>query len=239
MSSTTLPAMRIKSRWFKPGEHHDAGEQAGAMAFICWRVSHQLVKRLRVANFDIDAGPAYFGVLREALVFFCTVCDRVVHERLTPEDRVAFVIALVRHAARHYGENAQELLGPAPAGAGSHQDVFIDAFNEASPQYADYPGQAAPRRPAAGGGADDSPDHLTTPGAGHPVAAVGFQPGFAYVRHFAGRIQPHLPLKDRQWVIDQLMALDVPDSLEIIQRALRELFDPAPRARRRATLGGE
>lgn len=227
---STLPAMRIKSRWFKPGEQHDAAEQAGAMAFICWRVAHQMVKRLRNADFDIDAGPAYFDVLREALVFLCTVCDRVVHARLAPEDRMAFVIGLVRHAARHYGENARELLGPPPTAQGTHEDVFIDAFNTAAPLYADFDGEAPARR---GGAAEDPP-------AGpRPPVGEGFTPSFAYVRFFAGRVEPLLPAKDRHWVIDQLMALEVPDALEIVQRSLRELFDPSPRPRRRATLNGE
>jgi hypothetical protein len=154
---------------------------------------------------------------------------------------MAFLIALVRHAARHYGENARELLGP-PA-QGTHEDVFIDAFNTAAPLYADFDGEAPARRSAAAahtpaataGGSASEPAADSAPAP----ADEGFNPGFAYVRFFAGRVEAHLPVKDQRWVIDQLMALEVPDALEIVQRSLRELFDPSPRPRRRATQNGE
>jgi hypothetical protein len=207
--------LRIKSRWFKPGDHHAVEEHASAAAFILWRVSHQMVKRLRGAKFDIAAGPGYFDVLRESLAFLCSVCDRVVHARLPEEERIRFVMALVRHCARHYGENAVDLLGPPPAGAASHADALIDSFNEASGVYAEF---------------DAEPGH-----ADEDV----FRPGFAYLRAFARRLEPAFAAQDHFWLLDQVMTVEAPDALDVVLRAMKELFDPSPRPKRRAGMNGE
>lgn len=208
---STVAPLRIKSRWFKPGEHHAVEEHASAAAFILWRVSHQMVKRLRGARFDIAAGPDYFAVLREALVFLCGVCDRAVYAHLPEEERTRFVVTLVQHCARHYSENATEMLGPAPADGPSHADTFIESFNQASAAYAGF---------------DAEPDAV-------------FRPGFAYLRAFAGRLEPAFGPQDHFWLIDQVMSVEAPEALDIVLRALKELLDPSPRRQRRATLSGE
>ena len=42
-----LPAMRIKSRWFRSDAPKSAAEQASAMAFIVWRVAQQMLNQLK------------------------------------------------------------------------------------------------------------------------------------------------------------------------------------------------
>ena len=69
--------MRIKSHWFKSGAPKTAAEQASAMAFIVWRVAQNMLKRMRGAHFDIDAGLPYFAFMREVLVFLIAVTDRI------------------------------------------------------------------------------------------------------------------------------------------------------------------
>jgi hypothetical protein len=78
----STPAMRLKSHWFKPGAEKSPAEQASAMAFIVFRVAQNLLKRMRGAHFDIDAGPPYFAFLREVLVFLVAITDRMAHARL-------------------------------------------------------------------------------------------------------------------------------------------------------------
>jgi hypothetical protein len=89
-------------------------EQASAMAFIVFRVAQNLLKRMRGADFDIDAGPPYFAFLREVLVFLVAVTDRLAHARLPAAARQEFTVALVRHLARNLQENEDHLLGPPP-----------------------------------------------------------------------------------------------------------------------------
>ncbi len=209
------PAMRIKSTWFNPGAHKGPDEQAGAMAFIVFRVGHQMLKRMRGAGFDIDIGAPYFAFLGEALAFLVSVTDRLAHERLAAEDRVVFTTALVRHVARHLAENQFEYLGPEVDGAPRYDDRFIDLVNELSVHYADF-------------GADPS-----------AAAGGGFMPDFAFMRYLGARLEPVLPPKDRRWVIDQVMAVEAPEALDIIRRAMNQLHDPQPRRARRSAMNGE
>lgn len=211
----TLPAMRIKSTWFKPGAEHSPAEQASAMAFIVFRVGHQMLKRMRGAQFDIDAGAPYFAFLREALAFLLAVVDRIAAQRLPAEAREAFTVALVRHVARILAENETDLLGPPAASEAGHDERFIDLVNTLFGHYADF--GADPQAP------DDG----------------SFHPGFGFVRYLGHRLEPTLPEKDRRWVIDQVMAIEAPEALQIVQGAMRNLFDPAPRPTRRARISGD
>jgi hypothetical protein len=212
----TLPAMRIKSHWFKPGDARGPAEQASAMAFIVWRVAHQMLKRMRGASFDIDAGAPYFAFMREVLVFLIALTDRIAHARLDAPARLEFTVALVRHVARTLAENEQELLGAPAPGAPGHADRFIDLVNEVTQHYGEF-------------GAEPGAD----------MAAVGFQPDFAFVRYLGSRIAPTLPDKDRRWVLDQVMAVEAPDAVATVQRSMRDLYDAAPRRTRRASTSGE
>lgn len=216
MSTRPLPAMRIKSRWFKGDAPKSAAEQASVMAFIVWRVAQQMLLRMRGAQFDIDAGTPYFAFLREVLAFLIAVTDRLAFQRLDAAERAEFTVALVRHVARTLQENEDRLLGTPADGASSHADTFIDLVNELSAHYAEFP-------------ADTAAD-----------TAAGFQPGFAFVRYLGARLEPTVPEKDRRWVLDQVMAIETPEALGIVQRSMRDLFEPAdaPRAVR-ARLSGD
>jgi len=208
--------MRIKSRWFKAGAERGPDEQASAAAFIVWRVAHQMLKRMRGAQFDIDAGAPYFAFIREVLVFLVALTDRIVHGRLDPDARAAFVVALVRHLARTLQENEVDLLGPPAAGATAYADSFIDLVNEVSRHYAEFGADPQAR--------DDG---------------LGFQPDFGFVRYLGRRLEPTLPDKDRRWVLDQVMAIEAPEAIGVVRRSLRDLYDPTPKRARRAALSGE
>jgi hypothetical protein len=211
----STPAMRLKSTWFKPGADKTPAEQAGAMAFIVFRVGIQVLKRMRGADFDIDAGTPYFAFLREVLVFLIAVTDRMAAARLTPEARAEFTVALVRHVARTLQGNEDDLLGAAPTGTPSHADSFIDLVNELAQHYAEF-------------GADP-----TAPDDGH------FHPDFAFVRYLGHRLEPTLPEKDRRWVLDQVMAAEAPEAVAQVQRAMHNLYDPTPRRARRSAVSGD
>jgi hypothetical protein len=218
MSTTphALPAMRIKSQWFKPGAGRTPAEQASAMAFIVFRVGRRMLERMRGADFDIDAGAPYFAFLRETLAFLIAVVDRIAAARLDPLQRLEFTTALVQHVARTLGENEEDLLGPPAASEPPHAHRFIDLVNELTTHYAEF------------GAAPDADD-----------PALGFQPDFAFLRYLGSRLEPTLPDKDRLWVLDQVMAVEAPEALAVVQRSMRELYDPTPRRARRASNTGD
>ena len=211
----TPPALRLKSSWFRPGEARSPEEQAGAMGFIVFRVAHQMLKRMRGARFDIDIGMPYFAFLAEVLQFGCVIADRLAHARLGASERAAFTVALVHHVARHLAENQTEYLGPPAGDRPSYEARFVDQFNELATHYAEF-------------GADPS-----------APPEAGFLPDFAMLRYFASRLEPVLPEKDRHWVRDQVIAIEAPEIVELLQRAMRQLHDPTPRRARRASLNGE
>ncbi len=213
---STLPALRIKNRWFREGAPKSAAEHASAMAFIIWRLAHNMLKRMRGAKFEIDAGRPYFDFMREVLVFLIALADRIAHERLSADDRSAFTVALVRHVARTLQENEDELLGTPSAGTPSHADSFIDLVNELSHHYAEF-------------GADPMP----------PPGVTVFHPDFGFVRYLGTRVAPTVPEAERRWVLDQVMALEAPEAVGTVQRSMHELFHPSPRRERRAAQTGD
>lgn len=212
----STPAMRIKSHWFKPGAPKSAAEQASAMAFIVFRVAQQMLRRMRGADFDIDAGPLYFAFLREVLVFLVAITDRIAHAQLDAAARQEFTVALVRHLARTLQENEDHLLGPPPAGTPTHADTFIDLVNTLAQHYAEF-------------GADPEARD----------GAAGFEPDFGFVRYLGSRLEATLPEKDRRWVIEQVMAAEAPEAVAVVQRSMRDLYDATPRRARRAAVSGE
>lgn len=131
-----MATLRIKAHWFKPGPPKSAEQTASAMAFIAWRVATHMLKRMREAGFDIDAGPAYFGFMREVLVFLLSGIDRLAYAQLGPEGRVDFTSALVRRVAELLQDNESDLLGPLEGD--SYRDRFIDQFNTLVVHYADF-----------------------------------------------------------------------------------------------------
>ena len=62
-------------------------------------------------------------------------------------------------------------------------------------------------------------------------------PDFAFVRYLGHRIEAIMPEKDQRWVVDQIMASEVPDALQMIQGAMKDVLSTEPRAPRRARAG--
>jgi hypothetical protein len=102
-------------------------------AFTTWRLGLNTIKRMRSAQFEIEASPQYFAVLREYLVFLIQVADRFALSRLTLPERRAFTVSMVKRIAGQLAENQSRLLGD------SHDEVrrgLIDLFNARADAYA-------------------------------------------------------------------------------------------------------
>jgi hypothetical protein len=204
--ATTL---RLKTHWHQPGTPKSAGQTASAIAFMVWRISRQVIDRLRAAGFDVEPGPMYFGVMRETLVFLALVADRMAWTQLGPEARAEFTTAQVRRLAELLDENETDLLGPAPADGPSWRDRFIDQFNTLSEHYAEF-----------GFSAEEGPD-------------------FGFRRYYGTRLEPLLPEKDRRWVLDQVMVVESPDAVALVQKGMQGVFSKERGPRRNPVLGGE
>lgn len=201
-------AIRIKSQWFQSEVPKTAQQTASAMAFITWRVTQNMLKQMREAQFDIDVGPQYFAFMHEVLVFLIQVEDRMAYERMTPELRIEFTTALVRRVAEILEESELEWLPPPAPGEQSRRNLFIDLCNEQADAYADF---------------SHGPEG----------------PDFGFVRYLGSRIETLMPAKDQRWVIDQVMAIEAPEALQMVQRALEGVLSTEPRPARRSSMSGE
>jgi hypothetical protein len=66
-------------------------------------------------------------------------------------------------------------------------------------------------------------------------AEFGFDdkgPDFAFVRYLGHRIEALMPQKDQRWVVDQIMAAEVPVALEMLQRAMANVLSTEARPAR-------
>lgn len=59
-------------------------------------------------------------------------------------------------------------------------------------------------------------------------------PDFSFVRYLGHRIEALMPEKDRHWVVDQIMAIEVPEAVQILQRSIQDVLSTEPRAPRRS-----
>ncbi|MGB4359503.1 MAG: hypothetical protein WBJ19_03695 [Rhodoferax sp.] len=62
-------------------------------------------------------------------------------------------------------------------------------------------------------------------------------PDFAFVRYLGHRIEALMPQKDQRWVVDQIMASEVPDALDMIQRGMDGVLSTEPRPKRASRAG--
>ena len=64
-------------------------------------------------------------------------------------------------------------------------------------------------------------------------------PDFAFMRYLGHRIEVLMPQKDQNWVVDQVMAIEAPEAVQVLQRSLQGVLSNEPRALRRAGVSGD
>ncbi len=126
-------AIRIKSSWHDEDSERSPDEVGGAIAFIAWRISLDKAITLHGENFVYANDAQRLAVIAEYLVFSVQIVDRIVHDMLNNENRVALITALVMKLAEHYQDNSIDLLG-----AGDYKTPFISLFNQRSTDYAEF-----------------------------------------------------------------------------------------------------
>ncbi len=75
-------------------------------------------------------------------------------------------------------------------------------------------------------------------------AEFGFEagePDFAFVRYLGHRIELLMPQKDQRWVVDQIMAAEVPDAVQYLKSAMEGVLSTQEKPRRasRAQASGD
>lgn len=100
-------------------------------------------------------------------------------------------------------------------------------------------GAPAPDQPSHGDTFIDQYNTLSDHYADFGYGLLG--PDFAFVRYLGHRIEALMPEKDRLWVVDQIMAIEVPEAVQMLQNAMRDVLSTEPRAARkgRAATAGD
>lgn len=128
-------AIRLKTKFHTTGQRSPA-TLASVVAVLAWKLAIESVKRMRKADYDIDAGRPYFAFVCEFLAFLAVCADRIAYRALDDADRVEFTTALAQNIARFVEENNIMLLGEAVPG--ESQRFFLDLFNRRGADYAEF-----------------------------------------------------------------------------------------------------
>ncbi|TCK18493.1 hypothetical protein DFR30_1771 [Thiogranum longum] len=196
--------MRIRSRWKNKGRARTIEENAGALAFIEWRIAGQALLNLENEGFQTDTQLQRLAVLQELSAFLIHVTDRLVHGDLDDEQRQKFIVALALKMADTYHDNRVD-------SEGRGQDFrpgFIDTLNQ---RLADY--------------AECSFDNG--------------EPGYQFKRFLGECVTNTMGEKDRKWISDQVMEIEVPDMLKTLKKGLGDLFETGKAADAPPTQVGE
>ncbi len=204
-------AIRIRSRFHRGGRERTMFELASVVAMLAWKLSQDAIRNMRKAQFDIDIGRQYFDFVCEYLAFMLHAADRIAYGKLDAGKRVEFTTALALRLAEVIEDNRDMLIADTIPGVCRRH--FIDLANASGADYAEF---------------------------GYDTNEGAEGPDFGFRRCFGSRLLDIVPEKDRAWVVDQVMEIEVPEAVQALRRTLAGLFAPPGeprRARREGTIG--
>lgn len=131
-------ALRIKSKWHHSNRNEPAvrelTENAGALAFILWRLALDKAKNLHGEDYIYRTDGQRIAVICEFLAYGIQLADRIAHRNeLSTDARNLFINNLARRIADHVQDNAADLFGPR-----DYRTGFIETLNERSNDYAEF-----------------------------------------------------------------------------------------------------
>lgn len=107
-------------------------DNAGAIAFITWRLALEGAKNLNKEGFRYDSDKQRVRVISELLAFQIQLADRLTFERIGDAERDVFINALGLQIAEHMQDNMLDIAGP-----GNYRAPFIALLNDRLEDYSD------------------------------------------------------------------------------------------------------
>jgi len=196
--------VRIRSRWNKKGRERTIEENAGALAFIEWRIAGQTLLNLENEGFQTDTQMQRLDVLQELSAFLIHVTDRLVHGELDEEQRQKFIVALAVKMADTYHDNRVDAEGRGQ----DFRPGFIDILNQRLANYAE-------------------------------CSFENGEPGYEFKRYLGEGVTQTMGDRDRKWISDQVMDIEVPEMLKNLKKGLKNLFESGTPEDAPATQVGE
>lgn len=191
-------AIRIKSRWTEKARQKFSedinNENAQALAYIFWRLALDRAIHLHGEDYIYDTDQQRVYIIAEYLAMLLQVADRHAYARLEEDDRRAFVNTLAMRLADHMQDNCEDLFGHS-----DYRSSFIDMLNRRSEGYAEF-------------------DYSLEEG-----------PSYGFLHYFGSQVLRVMDeMGDRhhenRWVIDQVMDVDGPETIDKATRAIDDLF---------------
>jgi len=182
--------VRIRSRWNNKGRVRTLEENAGALAFIEWRIAGQALLNLENEGFQTDTQMQRLDVLQELSAFLIHVTDRLVHGDLEEEQRQKFIVELALKMADTYHDSRVDAEGRGQ----DFRPGFIDTLNQRLANYAECSFDKG-------------------------------EPGYQFKRYLGECVTHTMGDRDRKWISDQVMEIEVPEMLKTLKKGLKDLFE--------------
>jgi len=182
--------VRIRSRWKNKGRVRTLEENAGALAFIEWRIAGQTLLNLENEGFQTDTQLQRLDVLQELCAFLIHVTDRLVHGDLDETQRQTFIVQLALKMADTYHDNRVDVEGRGQ----DFRPGFIDALNRRLADYAECSFEEG-------------------------------EPGYQFKRYLGECVTGVMGDRDRKWISDQVMEIEIPEMLKTLKKGLKDLFE--------------
>ncbi len=130
-------AIRIKNRWHRSKRndvsHKDFAANAGALAFIVWRLAVEHARELHREGYDYASDRERIAVICEYCAFALQLVDRLVHHEVDDEARAELITTLGRRLADQMHDNMVDIAGP-----GDYRAPFVLLINERIEEYARF-----------------------------------------------------------------------------------------------------
>jgi hypothetical protein len=186
--------IRVKSKWNDKNKERSADDTGSALAFNLWRISGANVLHLENEGFQTDTYNQRLDVIAELLAFFVHVVDRMISEKDYSEDDRSDLITA-------------QALNLAKTMHDNRRDVNDDPADNVP----DYKGQFIT---------------ILNERMGE-YAGFSFdegEPGFQLRRRVGEHVTDVMGEKDRKWVTDQVMEIEIPDALKTLKKVTRNLI---------------
>lgn len=194
--------MRVKARWHqtkRDGNQNKAKslqDIAGALAFSCWRIAGNSVVEIENQGYHTESSHDRLNIVAEYLAFLLQVSDRLLYEKLTPEQRQTFIPALALSMADTFADNKIDI-----EGTGEHKQAFINLLNERGNSYAQC------------SFADDTPGFDFLRVFGEQVSAVLDKDNPLWVSQFVAEVDAPEVLKTLRQAIQQLFKAEIVETM--------------------------
>jgi hypothetical protein len=187
--------VRVKSRW-KGGAPKSLEQNAGALAYIAWRIATEGAQNIQTAGWEIHAAAQRLDVIGEFVAFLIQTADRLAYNKMSDEERQRFITELAMRLADTMQDNQLDMLRPGDYRGDQGADYRATFIAKLNQRFEDY-----------------SELDFTDEG-----------PSYAFLRYFADKVADLMGEKDKPWTHAEVIEIEAPKALKTLKKAMQDLF---------------